>query len=58
VSPGQLLDELWESYQGLTFEGRKQVTAFLSELSLMAMNPVGELREIRTAGALLRSEFQ
>ena len=34
VSPRQLLDELRRSYQTLSYEGRMQVAAYLSELSL------------------------
>ena len=52
VRPGQLLDELKNSYQALTFKERKQVIAFLSEFSYMGMNTFGELREVRTAGTL------
>ena len=36
----KLLDELRKSYQALTLEKRKQVAAFISELSCTAMKPL------------------
>ena len=49
VSPRQLLNELRKGYQALTLKERKQVTGFLSKLSHIAMNTIGELRVIRAA---------
>jgi len=53
VSLSQLLDEFRKSYQALSFEERKQVTAFLSELSGRAMKSLGEQRDTHSAGGLL-----
>jgi hypothetical protein len=52
VSPSQLLSELRNSYQALASDERKQVTAFLSELSWAAMKSPGEQRGIHLAGRL------
>ena len=49
----QLLDEFRKSYQALSFEERKRVTAFLSELSGRAMKSLGEQRDTHSAGGLL-----
>jgi len=53
VNPSQLLDEFRKSYQALSFEERKRVTAFLSELSGRAMKSLGEQRDTHSAGGLL-----
>jgi hypothetical protein len=47
----QFLDELRKSYQALAFEERKQVTAFISELSCAAVKRLGEQRRMRSSGA-------
>jgi hypothetical protein len=53
VNPSQLLDELRKSYQALSAEERKLVTAFLSEPSCTAMQTFGEQRDKHSVGALL-----